>query len=166
MIFRDKEGLKAFANGLNNFAKQQGLVAIKINPLLIKSIYNVKDKKVMNNPEYQMSFNNITENGFYHLGYNNYFEALKPRFEAIINISKDASDVFLSFEKETKTKIRSASKKGVIIYKGNEDNIEDLLKLISKKFIVKATIFMTYMLIIRKMIMLIYIMLNLMFINI
>ena len=132
--FRDKEGLKNFANGLNNFAKQQGLVAIKINPLLIKSIYNVKDKKVMNNPEYQMSFNNITENGFYHLGYNNYFEALKPRFEAIININKDASEVFLNFEKETKTKIRSASKKGVIIYKGNEDNIEDLLKLISKKY--------------------------------
>jgi lipid II:glycine glycyltransferase (peptidoglycan interpeptide bridge formation enzyme) len=132
--YRDKNVVTQFSAGLMDYAKKNSLVAVKINPLLIKSIYDIKDKKIMTNPEYQLSFDNLTNNNFYHLGYNNYFEALKPRFEAILDIGKDDGDIFLGFEKETKTKIRSAISKGVVIYKGDEKNIPDLYKLIEKKY--------------------------------
>lgn len=126
--------LECFTNEIKKYLGKQNIVAIKINPLIVKSIYDKKyDVLATNN-----YFNNIMENlkklGYYHFGFNNYFEALKPRYEAIIDLDIPYYMLFHNIRKEFRTKIRSAEKNGVKVYKGTEKNLEYLYLQTSKKY--------------------------------
>lgn len=120
--YENKELLKEFTEKIKKYLSKLGVIAIKINPIIIKNISN-EDKIIYQNEKYNDVFNNLKELGYSHLGYNNYFEGLKPRYEAILDINKSYYTLFKNIKKQNRTKIRSAEKLGITIYKGN---IEDL----------------------------------------
>ncbi len=132
--YSNLELLKVFTNKLKKYLSQLDIVAVKLSPPLIKNIYCPKHKLSENNSYYDLSFFNLTRLGYYHYGYNYYFEALKPRYEAIIDISKPYYMLFSEIKKEYRTKIRSAEKNGIKIYKGKNENLEDLYKLTKNKY--------------------------------
>lgn len=68
-------------------------MAIKINPMIIKTVYDPSGKSILKNTRYDEIFSSMTKLGYFHLGYNNYFEALKPRFEAIIDLEKPTNQL-------------------------------------------------------------------------
>ena len=68
------------------------------------------------------------------MGYNNYFEAIKPRFEAILDISKPYYETFKTIKKNFRTKIRNADKIGIKVYKGDINNIQDLYIYTKRKY--------------------------------
>ena len=72
--------------------------------------------------------------GYYHFGFNNNFEALKPRYEAIIDLRKPINDLFNNIKKEYRTKIRSAETKGIEIIEGNKNIIKYLYGLAKNKY--------------------------------
>lgn len=126
--------LECFTKEVKKYLGKQNIVAIKINPLIVKSIYDKKyDVLATNN-----YFNNIIENlkklGYYHFGFNNYFEALKPRYEAVIDLDVPYYMLFHNIRKEFRTKIRSAEKNGIKVYKGADKNLEYLYLQTSKKY--------------------------------
>lgn len=131
--YSDNNLLSTFIKKVKTFLSKNDIIAVKINPLIIKNTY--ASEMVSNTYNYEIIFNNLKKMGFYHLGYNNLFEALKPRFEAVLDISKPYYKIFNSFKKELKTKIRSADKKGVKIFKGTEKDLEILYKQTQKKYI-------------------------------
>ena len=71
---------------------------------------------------------------YYHLGYNNYFEAIKPRYEAIIDLDNNTATMFSKVQKNFRTKIRASDNSGIRIYKGDENNLQLLYKQTEKKY--------------------------------
>ncbi len=111
--------LEKFTLLLKKYLSKIGVVAIKINP------------PIEHNDE---AFNNLTRLKYRHLGYNNFFEGLKPRYEAIIKLNKPYYDLFKDIKKEFRTKIRGAEKLGIKIYKGKENELKYLYNQTEKKY--------------------------------
>ncbi len=124
--YKNENLLKEFTNGIKKFLGKMNVIAVKINPPVIKNIYNNNKEIIYSNPDFDKIFNELKKLGYYHLGFNNGFEAIKPRFEAIINMDKPYYEIFANIKKEYKTKIRSADKNGITIYKGNQNSLKYL----------------------------------------
>lgn len=118
--------LKEFTRGVKSFLGKNNVIAVKINPPIIKNIYDCNKKIIYSNPDFNNIFSNLKKSGYYHLGFNNGFEAIKPRFEAIIDLNKPYYNIFKNIKKEYRTKIRSADKNGITIYKGNHNSLKYL----------------------------------------
>ena len=110
------------------------VVAIKINPMIIKNVYNSEGKLIKQNSDYDRLFDELKKLGYYHLGYNNYFEALKPRFEAMVNINLPFMQIFANIDKTFRTKIRKAHRDGIKIYHGNIKNLDYLYLQTKNKY--------------------------------
>ena len=126
--------LESFTNHLKKYLSKKGIVAIKLSPMIIKNTYDIKYDVVTSNNYFEKCFNNLKKLGYYHFGYNNYFEGIKPRFEAVIDLDNPYYMLFNNIKKEYKTKIRSAEANGIKVYKGNIDNLEYLYLHTSKKY--------------------------------
>ena len=114
--YNDYSKLKSMTNLIKRFLKKRNVVAIKICPSLVRNIYDIKGDVIYTNPDYLKCFNNFRKLEYRHLGYNNGFEALKPRFEAYIDLKeKPIEELFKGIKKEYRTKIRSAVTKGIKI---------------------------------------------------
>lgn len=123
---------KEFTNLLKKQLRKKGVVGLRINPPVIKSIY--QSKELINNNNYENIFNNFKKLGFKHLGYNDCFEGIKPRFEAVIPLNKDIHKVFYQMDKSFRTKIRSADFNGIKIYQGKEEDLDKLFLHTKNKY--------------------------------
>lgn len=126
--------LKDFTNHIRNYLGKMGVMGIKINPPIVKNIYDFSTQTKETNPKYDLIYEALRNNGYYHLGYNNFFEALKPRFDAVINLNQSIYSLFKNIKKEYRTKIRSAIKNGVKTYKGTFNDLEYLHEFTKKKY--------------------------------
>lgn len=132
--YNNFELLSSFTSQLKQYLKKLDVVAIKLCPPIIKSTYDSNKNIIYENPCFDTIFNDFKKLGYYHFGFNNYFEALKPRFETIIELDKSENELFNNIKKEFKTKIRSANKNGIEIGIGNETTIKYMYPLIEKKY--------------------------------
>lgn len=126
--------LETFTKEIKKYLGKKGIIAIKISPMIIKSTYDKKYKVTTNNNYFDNIFDNLKKLDYYHFGFNNYFEALKPRFEAIIDLDVPYYMLFHNISKEFKTKIRSAERNGIKVYKGTIDNLDYLYLQTAKKY--------------------------------
>ncbi len=126
--------LKIFTLKLKKFLSRLDIVAVKLNPLVIKDIYDPKKKSFIPNLNYETAYSNLRRLGYYHYGYNYYFEALKPRYEAVIDIDKPYYILFNEIKKEFRTKIRSAEENGIRIYKGRPSELDYLYEHTKRKY--------------------------------
>ena len=132
--YEDKNLLTDFTKLLRKKLSKKHIIAIKINPLIIKSKFNPKMKDIKEENEYNETFENLKNLNYFHLGYNNYFEGLKPRFESIININKPINELFKAVSKQFKTKIKKANFEGIKIYKGSKDDLEYIYNQAKEKY--------------------------------
>ena len=128
------ELLEIFTKLLRKKLSKKHIMAIKINPLIIKNKYNPKMKDITEEKNYNDEFENLKKLKYFHLGYNNYFEGLKPRFESIVNINKPINELFQSISKNFKTKIKKANFEGIKIYKGGESDLEYIYNQAKEKY--------------------------------
>lgn len=126
--------LSLFTQLIKRYMGKKGVVAIKLSPMIIKNTYDVKYNVINENNYYNNCFDNLKKLGYYHFGYNNYFEALKPRFEAVIDLNMPYYMLFNNITKQYRTKIRSAEKNGVKVYKGSSKDLEYLYLQTNKKY--------------------------------
>ena len=132
--YEDKNLLTDFTKLLRKKLSKKHIIAIKINPLIIRSKYNPKMKDIKEESEYKDIFENLKSLNYFHLGYNNYFEGLKPRFESIININKPINELFKAVSKQFKNKIKKANFEGIKIYKGSKDDLEYIYNQAKEKY--------------------------------
>ena len=132
--YNNYELLETFTSQIKKYLGKLNIAAIKINPMIIKNEYDNKYKVSNPNPYYENIFNNLKKLGYRHLGYNNYFEGLKPRFEAILDLKSPYYILFKNIKKEFRTKIRGAEKLGIKVYKGNSNDLELLYKQTRNKY--------------------------------
>ena len=125
--YNNFELVNKFTIEIKKYCKKNGIVAIKLNPRIIREIYG------NTNNNYKEICANLSKLKYSHMGYNDFFESFKPRFEAIIEI-KAKEAMFNNIKKEYRTKIRSAIDNGVEIHKGTYDDLEYLYLQTEKKY--------------------------------
>lgn len=124
--YNDFNLVEIFTKELKKFLGKKNVIAIKISPMIVRNIFDLKYHVTNQNNYYDAIYNHLNKLGYYHLGYNYYFEAIKPRFEAIIDLDVPYYLLFKNIRKEFRTKIRSAEERGIKVYKGNDKNLEYL----------------------------------------
>ena len=132
--YSNYELVKSFTAHLKKYLGKKGIIAIKLCPMIIKNTTDKDGNVVQTNGNYNLIFNNLKQLGYYHYGYNNFFEALRPRFEAVLDLTLPHYLLFKNFKKETRTKIRSSAKSGVHIYKGTKNELKYLYLQTKKKY--------------------------------
>ena len=124
--YNDEELVTTFTKLIKKFLGKKDIVAVKVNPMIIRKVYNSAGHTVQNNELYDVTFERLKKLGYFHLGYNNYFEALKPRFEAYINLDLDYIKLFANIDRSCRNKIRKAVRDGIKVYHGNEEDLKYL----------------------------------------
>lgn len=120
--------LSNFTNELKKYYYERNVIFIKVNPNII---VNEIDKKFNKIPtEYSYITNNLINNEYKKLKDNLYFEAMLPRFEAIINLHESNSK---DFDKNTKNKIKKGIRKGLNFEKADKEKINIFYNLIKNK---------------------------------
>lgn len=132
--YNDFELVKTFTKLLKKFLGKKDIVALKINPMIIKNIYNNTGEIINQNNNYDKIFEELSKMGYYHLGYNNFFEALKPRFEAIVNIDLPYTKIFANIDKSFRTKIRKAERDGIKVFHGTQKDLTYLYNQTKNKY--------------------------------
>ena len=132
--YQNKEMLRAFTVLIKKYLGKKDVIAVKISPLIIKTIHDIKAKQKVENKNYDEIFQNLKSLGYFHHGYNFYFEAMKPRYEAILDLQMQPEVLFQNFDKRIRTKIRSAVKNGIQIYRGSKVNLKYLYLHTKKKY--------------------------------
>lgn len=123
-----------FTTQLKEYLNKKKIVSIKINPMIIRSIYNYNTNSYTYNKKHQEQLDFLKSLGYTHLGFNNLFESFKPRYNAIINIDKPTNFLFQGMNKSFKSKIKTADELGIRIYKGNDSEIDYLIEQVKKKY--------------------------------
>lgn len=131
--FNDYQLVADFTHQLKDFLSRIGIVSLIIDPHITHIERDNKGKPI----ETKQNGVNISESlkriGYQHRGFNLYFENLKPRWNMVLKTEATPIEVFNSFEKQTRTKIRNSLRKGVEIYKGSKDDIKLFYQMLGKK---------------------------------
>lgn len=126
--------VQTFTNELKKFLGKKNIVAVKLNPMIIKNTYDFKYNVINKDEYFDTTFAFLQTLGYYHYGFNEFFEALKPRYEAVIDINIPYYLLFKNFSKSLRTKIRSAESKGIRIHKGTKEDLKYLYFQTKKKY--------------------------------
>ena len=132
--YSNKELVEQFTTLIKEYLGKKKIMAIKINPMIIKSSYDYNTDSTRINPEFQNQMDFLKSLDYYHLGYNNLFEAFKPRYDAIIDLNKPITTLFGNMNKNFKNKIKSADRNGVRVVKGTSDQLDYLYEQVKNKY--------------------------------
>ena len=132
--YSNKGLVEQFTTLIKEYLSKKKIMAIKINPMIIKSSYDYNTDSTRINPEFQGQIDFLKSLDYYHLGYNNLFESFKPRYDAIIDLNKPITTLFGNMNKNFKNKIKSADRNGVRIVKGTNDQLDFLYDQVKNKY--------------------------------
>lgn len=132
--YSDKKLVEQFTILIKEYLNKNKVMAIKINPMIIKSSYDYRTDITHANPNFEDQMEFLKTLDYYHLGYNNLFESFKPRYDAIIDLNKPITTLFGNMNKNFKNKVKSADKNGVRIIKGNEKELDYLYDQVKNKY--------------------------------
>lgn len=124
--------LSAF-KALKSYLFKEKFLLFKMDPNIVISIRNKKGEVTWQNENKQLIMNNLKSAGLFHCGFNNYFESVKPRWHAVLDLKKDINRLFANLDKRTRTKLRRATKFGVEVYKDNDNDVEKIYPYIKAK---------------------------------
>ena len=132
--YNNKELVEEFTNLIKDYLNKKKIMAIKINPMIIKSSYDYRTNTTHVNPEFESQLDFLKSLDYYHLGFNNLFEAFKPRYDAIIDLNKPITTLFGNMNKNFKNKVKGADKNGIRIIKGTDKEIDYLYDEVKNKY--------------------------------
>ena len=132
--YSNNELVEEFTKLIKEYLSKKKIMAIKINPMIIKSSYDYRTNIIHTNPNFEEQLEFLKSLNYYHLGYNNLFESFKPRYDAIIDLNKPITTLFGNMNKNFKSKVKSADKNGVRIIKGNDSELDFLYDQVKNKY--------------------------------
>lgn len=128
------------ASDINEITKElksvlfkESFLMIKMDPLVLKSLVDKKGRVTSQNNAVKTLMSVMEDASYNHCGFNLNFESVKPRFEAELNIDDAAPILFKNLSKQTRNKLRKATKYGLTVYKDNKYEFENYFHLIKDK---------------------------------
>ncbi len=132
--YNNFELLEIFTKEIKKYLGKKNVIAIKLNPYVPRYTHEPWCHLTRKDPNYDTILENFQKLGYRHLGYNNFFENFKPRYEACISLDVPYYLLFKNIRKEFRTKIRSAEKKGLHVCLGTEEDLHYLYLQTQKKY--------------------------------
>lgn len=129
--YHDEELLNAFVLKLREYAKSQNAIRVIIDPNVIYRVRANDGEVIPEKEEDIKSVENLKKAGFKHFGFNDFTQSIQSRWAVILELSKDYESLKQSFSKSTKKNIDNCYKKGLVVRKGNEKDLEVMAKLFS-----------------------------------
>lgn len=126
--FTDALKVNELTKTLKESLGKEGIVSLRMDPAIPMSIRDHEGNITNVNNEAQMIDENLQKAGFIYKGQNVYFETEKPRWEALVVLSKDIKDIYKQFDQKTRNKINKAISIGIEIHR---DDKKDITKLYS-----------------------------------
>lgn len=132
--YTNQELLSIFTKEIKKYLGKRNVIAVKLNPYVLRFTHEPSKRLTKKDALYDTIFQNLKKLGYRHLGYNHFFEALKPRYEAVISLDSPYPELFQNIKKEFRTKIRGAEKKGLHVHLGTEEDLQNLYAHTNKKY--------------------------------
>lgn len=142
--FNDFTLVETFTKMLGEYLFKQGYIYVKIDPYVIHMERDKKGNPLENGINNGRLIDLLKHLNYEHRGFSMNFENLKPRWNSITKINASSERLFSLFSKQTRNKIRKSYKKGVVIYKGNKDDLKMFYSLIDKKHSRKLNYYIDY----------------------
>lgn len=131
--YLDSSKVRKMVEKLKKTLGKQGFMLLRMDPYIPISIRS-NDGNIINiNNQETTILENLAAAGFEYKGKNLYFENEKPRWEALVLLNKPINNIFESFDKRTRNKIRKAQNIGITVEKDLEQNLEKLYEFTKKK---------------------------------
>ena len=127
--FNNLDLLKTFTDALKIYLKKLNYVYVRINPLYNYQVYNSDFILKENNSEI---INDIKK-----LGYD--FIPNTCKYKMVVSAT-DINSTYKNFKRSLRRTINDSLKKGIVIYQGNDNDIEAFLELTQNKFMYKNMI--------------------------
>ena len=118
---------------LKKLLYKQKFIYIKINPRIECSRRDMNGNIIAYNPEINNIVEILQKNGYLHHGFNNYFENMKPRWNAVLKLTASNEKLYKDFSKQIRNKINKAEKYGVVVSEAEPKDIEVLYEFIKRK---------------------------------
>ncbi len=119
---------------IKRFLFKQRVMFLTMDPI-VKLSHKLESGAVIDlNKKSQEIIQCLQNIGFDHLGFNNYFEGLLPRFEAILPLPIVPKAYFKKITKQARNKLRKSVKYGVDIYKDETLDYELLNSMLVDKY--------------------------------
>ncbi len=131
--YENPNQVKELADKLKKILGKQGFMLLKIDPYIPASIRDHEGNIMNFNSQINLIMANLKSAGFIHQGRTLFFEGEKPRWESLVLLNKDIRNIFNSFDKRTRHKIRKSANCGIECYKDPSKNINTLYNFIKKK---------------------------------
>ena len=128
--YENPNQVKELADKLKKILGKQGFMLLKIDPYIPASIRDHEGNIMNFNSQINLIMANLESAGFIHQGRTLFFEGEKPRWESLVLLNKDIRNIFNSFDKRTRHKIRKSANCGI---KDPSKNINTLYNFIKKK---------------------------------
>ena len=123
-----------FTKELKKYLKKKKIVAVRFNPMIIRNSIDYKKNSMTSNIYFDDILNNLKKLGYKHFGLNNFYENIKPRYNAVINLSENINTIFNNTNANTKLIIEEADKQGIHIIKGSINTLDYLFDQVKDKY--------------------------------
>lgn len=128
--YENTKAVKDLGTKLKNLLGKQGFMLLRMDPYIPISVRSNNGDILNINHQEDMIINNLKQAGFDYKGKNLYFENEHSRWEALVLLNKSENELFDSFDKRTRNKIRKAINAGIIVEQDGKKNIKPLYELI------------------------------------
>ena len=130
MDYNNQDFVNDLSIKLRELLMKQNFIFIKIDPLITCTERDKKGKILSSNTNINKYIEILTNAGFVHKGFNNNFETLKPRWNAVLRLNKRGSALYDEFSKDTRYKLRDAAKYGLKVLKGTKKDFDTFYNLV------------------------------------
>ncbi len=131
--YSDNDLMEELTVKLKRLLISQKFIYVKISPRIHCSERDEKGNIISYNPNTNDYLEILQKCGYIHCGFHNFFEDLKPRWNAILKLNASNEELYHHFSKQVKNKIQKAEKHGVIFEEGTIDDLETVYEFIKKK---------------------------------
>ena len=132
--YSDYDLVNIFTRELKKYLKKKKVVAVRFNPMIIKNSIDYKNNNMNGNMFFDDILKNLKKEGYRHFGFTNFFETIKPRYNAVINLNSNLNTILNNMNANTKSIIEEADKQGIQIIKGFNNTLDYLFDQVKDKY--------------------------------
>ena len=131
--YTNNDLIEELTERLKRLLLKQKFIYVKINPRIECSRRDKDGNITSYNPEINDIMEILGKNDYIHQGFNNYFETMKPRWNAILKLTASNDNLYKDLSKQVRNKISKAKKCGIEVREAKEDELQIFYDFIKKK---------------------------------
>ena len=131
--WNDEFLVNEFTNKLKDFLSKRNFTYLKVDPKIVYKEHELDGLEKINGENNLEFVKKLQKLGYIHMGYNNGMEASKPRWDSLMVLDNNITNLFNTLPKDARSKIKEAADSGCRVYKGTSNDVNILYDTIGKQ---------------------------------